>query len=181
MKTSKWIAPSLIVAVFVVGACNTTPKTTPERAEQTVAVNAAIAKFKSRDPGMAKWFDDAYGYAVLPAVGKGAAGVGGAFGRGQVFDNGAFIGYCKMTQATLGLALGGQRYSEVVFFKDKDALDRFAAGKLEFAAQASAIAVRAGASSDAAYSNGVAVFTMPIKGAMFEAALGGQRFTFEQG
>ena len=170
----------LLIPVLVLGACSTTPTTETDREEQSEEVRITIDQLKSRDPGLTKWFNEAYGYAVFPSVGKGAVGVGGAFGRGQVFEEGEFIGYSKLSQATVGLALGGQEYAEAIFFKDKYALRRFTGGNFEFAAQASAVAVRAGASADADYNNGVAVFTMPLGGAMFEASIGGQKFKFEQ-
>ena len=170
----------LLVPVFVLGACSTTPTTETDRDLQSAEVKTTIDKLKSRDPGLSKWFTEAYGYAVFPSVGKGAVGVGGAFGRGQVFEKGAFIGYSKLSQASIGLALGGQEYAEAIFFKDKYALKNFTSGTFEFAAQASAVAVRAGASADADYNNGVAVFTMPLGGAMFEASIGGQKFKFEK-
>lgn len=168
----------LLLPVAALLACSTPPTTEADRAEQSADVATAISKFKSRDPSLAQWFDDAHGYAVFPAVGKGAAGLGGAFGRGQVFEQGGFLGYSKLSQATVGLALGGQKYAEVVFFKDKYVLGRFTGGEYELAAQASAVAVRAGASADADYNHGVAIFTMPLGGAMFEASVGGQKFDF---
>src|SRR3954454_19893714 len=88
-------------------------------------VAAVIAKFKEKDPGMARVFADAYGYAVFPTVGKGAIGIGGARGKGWVYQHGHLIGRSTLTQVTIGFQLGGQAYSEVVFFKDQAALDNF--------------------------------------------------------
>ena len=48
------------------------------------------------------------------------------------------------------LQFGGQAYSEVVFFKDRAALDNFTRGRLKLDAQASAIALTARASGDLA-------------------------------
>jgi len=169
----------LMIPALLLGACSTVPDSEGAREEQSAEVKSTIELFKSRDPGLDKWFQEAYGYAVFPSVGKGGVGVGGAFGRGQVFENGTFIGYSKLSQATIGLQLGGQEYSEIIFLKDKYALRSFTGGDFEFAAQASAVAVHAGASADADYSNGVAVFTMARGGAMFEASIGGQKFGYE--
>jgi len=178
-KTTRILLHGLVPALLL-GACSTVPTTEADREEQSTEVKDTIELFKSRDPGLSKWFTEAHGYAVFPTVGKGGMGVGGAFGRGQVFENGTFIGYSKLSQATIGLQLGGQEYAEVIFLKDKYALSSFTSGTFEFAAQASAVAVRAGASADADYNNGVAVFTMPRGGAMFEASVGGQKFGYEK-
>ena len=49
------------------------------------------------------------------------------------------IGAAERTQVTIGAQLGGQGYSEIVFFKDQAALDDFKRNNLEFAANASAV------------------------------------------
>ena len=128
---------------------------------------------------MKVFFDQARGYAIFPTVGKGGIGIGGAYGKGKVFEREKLIGRTKLMQATIGFQLGGQAYREIIFFKDKNALDHFTSGNFEFSAQASAIAVTAGAATDADYSDGVAVFTMPKGGLMYEASIGGQKFSFD--
>jgi lipid-binding SYLF domain-containing protein len=140
---------------------------------------SVLAKFQEKDPGLAKVFADAYGYAVFPTVGKGAIGIGGARGKGDVFERGRPIGKSTLTQVTIGLQLGGQAYSEVILFKDKTALDDFKRGNFEFDAQASAIAVTARASRDIAYNRGVAILTMGKGGLMYEASVGGQKFSYK--
>ncbi|MGH6885855.1 MAG: hypothetical protein ACREGK_07265 [Geminicoccales bacterium] len=139
----------------------------------------AIAEFKKADPGIEAFFNEAHGYAIFPEITKGAIGIGGARGDGTVFEGGSSIGSSTMTQVTIGLQLGGQTYREAIFFKDKAALDNFKLGNYEVAAGASAIAVTDGASKTAAYDKGVAVFTMGTGGLMFEASIGGQKFSFE--
>lgn len=168
---------AMIVAMVMIG-CSTAPKTEAKKDLQTEQVQQTIKDFKAQDSSMAKLFDTAYGYAVFPEVAKGAAGIGGAHGRGQVFEQGRFIGYCDLSQATIGLQLGGQVYSELIFFQNKATLDEFKAGDLAFAAQASAVAAKAGASADADYQRGVIVFTMAKGGLMYEASIGGQSFDF---
>jgi hypothetical protein len=140
---------------------------------------AAIAEFKNADPSIETFFQNAYGYAIFPQIAKGAIGIGGAAGDGTVFQGGEVIGSSSMSQVTLGLALGGQTYREAIFFKDKTALDNFKQGNFEMAAEASAVAVKTGASKTADYSRGVAIFTMAKGGLMFEASIGGQKFTYE--
>ncbi len=141
-------------------------------------VPPVIAKFKEKDPGMEKIFSDAVGYAVYPSVGKGAIGVGGAHGNGWVYEGGKLIGKSSLTQVTVGFQLGGQAYSEIVFFQTRQALDNFKLGHLKLDAQASAIALTARASVDLAYRNGVAIVTMAKGGLMYEASVGGQKFSY---
>ncbi len=138
----------------------------------------AIAEFKKADPSIQAFFSEAHGYAVFPEITKGAIGIGGAQGDGTVFEGNSSIGSSTMTQVTIGLQLGGQTYREVIFFRDKAALDNFKLGNYEVAAGASAIAIKDGASKTADYDQGVAIFTMGTGGLMFEASIGGQKFSF---
>jgi lipid-binding SYLF domain-containing protein len=139
---------------------------------------AVIAKFKEKDPGMAEIFAKANGYAVFPTVAKGAIGVGGARGKGYVYQDGKLIGLSTLTQVTIGFQLGGQVYSEVVFFQNSEAMENFKLGHLKVDAQASAIALTARAAADLAYRSGVAIVTMAKGGLMYEASVGGQNFSF---
>ena len=141
-------------------------------------VQKAIIAIKKADPGIETFFKNAAGYAVFPTVGKGGIVIGGAFGKGLVIVDGTVDGYTSMSQATIGLQLGGQKYSQFIFFRDETAVGHFRRGNFEFNAQASAVAITAGASADAAYDSGVAVFTHAAGGLMFEASIGGQRFKY---
>ncbi len=141
-------------------------------------VSATIAKFKNKDPNLKVFFAKAYGYAVFPTVAKGGIGIGGAYGEGKVYEKTAYVGQTSLAQVTIGLQLGGQAYSELIFFKDKAAIDRFKSGSFELNAQASAVAATSGASADADYSDGVAIFTLAKGGLMYEASVGGQKFGF---
>ena len=127
---------------------------------------------------MESYFEDSYGYAIFPSVGKGAIVIGGAHGRGIVYEQGGLIGTAKMTQLTVGFQWGGQAYSEVLFFKNAEALESFKKSELEFSGQVSAVAITKGASADIAYENGVAVYTITKAGLMYEASLGGQKFKY---
>ena len=138
-----------------------------------------IAKFKEKDPRVAKAFETAYGYVLYPSVGKGAIGIGGARGKGEVFEQGKKIGTSTLTQVTVGFQLGGQAYSEVIFFKDKTAIDDFKRGNFELSAQASAVALDARAAGDMPYSKGVAIATMAKGGLMYEASVGGQKLSYK--
>jgi len=142
-------------------------------------VQKAIIAIKSADPGIEAFFENAAGYAVFPGVGKGGFIIGGAYGKGLVIANEQVAGYTSMTQGTIGLQAGGQKYSQFIFFKDDVALGDFKRGNFELGAQASAVAITAGASADAAYDKGVAIFTHVVGGLMFEGTVGGQRFKYE--
>lgn len=170
---------AVLAGTAALAGCSTAPKTAEGKASLSSEVQAALSTAKSADPSLAAFLDKAYGYAVFPTVGKGAIGVGGAYGRGEVFEKGRKIGYCDLSQATIGLQLGGQAYTEILAFEDKAALERFKTGKLAFAAQATAVALKSGAGANAKFTDGVAVFTMGEAGLMFEASIGGQSFSFQ--
>ena len=146
------------------------------------------------------FFKNCYGYAVFPTIGKGGFVVGGAHGKGRVYEKGNYIGNTTVTQLSVGFQAGGQAYSQIVFFEDKRALEEFTSGNFEFEAGVSAVAITAaaggaagtegasasasGGKKDAAtagssYYKGMAVFTIVKGGAMFEAAVAGQKFTYE--
>ena len=141
--------------------------------------NDTIALMKKADAGLTKFFSGATGYAVFPNVAKGAIGVGGAHGSGVLFEGGAGIGKTTVSQVTVGFQLGGQAYSEIVFFENAATLSNFKHGNFAFAAQVSAVAIKSGASANAKYQCGVAVFTMAKGGLMYEASVGGQKFGFQ--
>lgn len=145
-----------------------------------------------------QFFDHAYGYAVFPTIGKGGIGIGGAHGSGRVYAQGNYVGDTKMTQVTIGLQLGGQAFSQIIFFEDERAYREFTGGNFEFGAQASAVAITAGAQAGAGttgtsagagtsqrdtrtrgeYYRGMAVFTVAKGGLMYEASIGGQKFSY---
>jgi lipid-binding SYLF domain-containing protein len=145
-----------------------------------------------------KFFDKCYGYAVFANVGKGGIGVGAAHGTGRVYEKGKLVGDVKMNQVSVGAQLGGQAYSEIIFFEDKRAFDEFTSGSFEFGAEVGAVAITAGAGAKAGssgssagasggkhdattaggYHKGIAVFTVAKGGAMYEATVSGQKFKY---
>ncbi len=157
-----------------------------------------IALFK-KSPAVKSFFKNAYGYAVFPNVGKGGIGIGGAYGKGKVYRGGKVTGTVSLFKASIGLQLGGQVFSEIIFLKDKRAYHDFTSGNFEFDATASAVAITVGAEARAGtqgttagvssspqagtqvasgYRKGMAVFVHAKGGLMFEAAVGGQKFSF---
>ncbi|MGB5298514.1 MAG: lipid-binding SYLF domain-containing protein [Thiogranum sp.] len=142
-------------------------------------VQEAIAAFKATDPELNTFFDKAHGYAVFPSVGKAGMGIGGAYGKGVVYEQGEEIGSTTLKHISMGFEFGGESYREIIFFQDKKTLDDFKQGNYELGAQASAVAIKKGASKNADFDKGVAVFTQTKGGLMFDASVGGQKFTFE--
>ncbi len=164
-----------LILAFAAGAC-AQPGWDPSAEQQAMET---IAAFKEANPNLNSFFNEAQGYAVFPTVGKGAVGLGASYGEGTVFEKGRAIGLSSVTKVDLGLQLGGKTFRQIVFFKDQIAFDGFKAGNFTFAADASAVAINEGATATADYSRSVAVFTMSTGGLMFEAAVGGQKFSFE--
>ena len=128
--------------------------------------NEAKEEFITTDGLMKNLFENAYGYVILPNVGKGAIGIGGAAGNGVAYEQGSIVGMASMKQATIGFQFGGQAYREVIFFETKAQMDRFKQNKIEISAQASAVAVTAGASATAKYRDGIMIFTQAKGGLM---------------
>jgi lipid-binding SYLF domain-containing protein len=177
----KWMAAmaGVVTAMAALSGCATAPTSTEGKADLDRDVKTALAKAKAQDPTLQAFLDKAYGYAIFPDVRKGAVGVGGAYGKGEVFERGTKIGYCDLSQATIGLQLGGQAYTEIITFENKAVLENFKNGNLRFSGQATAVALKAGAGSNAQYIDGVRVLTVGEQGLMFEAAIGGQTFSFQ--
>ena len=141
-------------------------------------VEETIAKFKEADASMKVFFDKTYGYVVFPSIGKGGFIIGGGHGDGWVYEKGRHIGRATVTELTVGAQIGGQSFSEIIFFAKKPAIDDFKRGNWELDAQASVIVVKTSASKDASYDDGVAVFTMPKSGLLVEATVGAQKFEY---
>lgn len=166
---------------------------------QAEKYSRTVETFK-KSPAVQPFFKSAYGYAVFPTVGKAGFGIGGAYGSGQVYRRGKVTGTAKLFKGTIGFQLGGQAFSEIIFFEDKRAYDDFTSGNFEFDAVASAVAITAGAQAKAgtegvtagasagpatgaqaktSYRRGMAVFVHTIGGLMYEAAIGGQKFSYD--
>ena len=170
---------AIVTGLAILSGCATAPMCAEDRTALSRDINTALAKAKVQDSGLQAFLNKAYGYAIFPTVGKGAAGVGGAYGKGEVYERGRKIGYCDLSQATIGLALGGQTFTEIIAFENKAALDDFKNGKLKFAAQATGTALKAGASANAKFTDGVSVLTANPEGLMGESSVGGQTFSFQ--
>ena len=158
-----------------------------------------IAVFKKASQSGA-YFGKSYGYAVFPTIGKGGVVVGGAYGKGRVYEKGRYVGDTSVTQITDGFQLGGEAYSQIIFFEDQRAFKEFTSGNFEFGAQAQAVAITAGASAAttttgagasasvtqhdaknvATSYKGMTTFTVAKGGLMYEASIGGQKFNYKK-
>ncbi len=167
------------LAFVALTGCATAPSSSSEKEDLQKSAQATLDTARKQDASIGAILDKSVGVAVFPSVGKGAVGVGGAYGRGILFEGGAMTGYCDLSQATIGIQLGGQTYAEIIAFEDKAAVERFKKNEVAFSGQASAVAVKSGAGANAKYNHGVAVFTMSESGLMYEASLGGQKFSYQ--
>lgn len=158
--------------------CATTPQSPEGRQDLKAAADQTVERMTARDPSLQDLLDRSAGYAVFPTVGKGGAVVGGAYGRGILYQDGAPIGFVDLSQASVGAQLGGQSYSELIVFQSESALNRVKGGPFNVTADMSAVAVTAGAAASAAFNQGVAIFTIPKAGAMLEVSVGGQKINF---
>lgn len=168
----------LILAVILTAGCSPVPKTAEAMNVLEAEVAETITLMKRMDPGIQRFFDQSAGYAVLPKIFKGAFWVGGAYGRGLVFENDQMLGYTNMSQATLGFSFGGEFFREIIFFRTPSDLARFKSGEFTLSAQATAVALTAGAAAKADYKDGMAVFVMADSGLMVDVSIGGQKFGF---
>ena len=159
---------------------------------------AALSVFRAAEDTQ-RFFKNSYGYAVFPTIGKGGIGIGGAYGKGKVYRAGVATGTTSLANISIGFQLGGQAFSEIIFFKDKEAYDKFTRGSFQFSAQATAVVITAGAQAQAGstgssagasvgtstsqaagnYVYGMAVFVHPKGGLMYEASIAGQKFGFK--
>jgi len=150
-----------------------------EGAEYDEKAQVALTAFKEKDSKVQSFIDKSAGYVVIPTVGKAGLGIGGARGKGVLYENGEVTAVVTLSQLSFGFQWGGQAYSEFIFFEDAATLENFKRGNYELNAQASAVAVTAGASADAEFNGGMAIFTQAKGGLMYEAAIGGQKFKVE--
>jgi len=175
---SKVIVAGLALASFALTATSWAWDA-DEAEEYHAKAQEAIAAFKEKDPSIEKFFETSSGYVVIPTVGKAGFGLGGARGKGVLYENGEVTANVTLSQLSFGFQWGGQAYSEFIFFEDAAILENFKRGNYELGAQASAVAISAGVSADAEFNGGMAIFTQAKGGLMYEASIGGQKFKVE--
>ncbi len=168
-------------------------------AAQVEDYSSTINVFKD-SPAVKTFFNNAYGYAVFPNIGKAGFVVGGSYGTGQVYKGGKVTGKSSVIKGSIGFQVGGKVFSQIVFFQDKRAYNEFTGGNFEFDATAQAVVITAGAEAQTgtagnsagasagpktgiqaktSYTKGMATFVHAKGGLMYEFSVGGQKFTFE--
>ncbi len=169
--------PFLVFMVTVLASCSSTIDASKR---DQIAQDSQVAKekFIESSNNLDELFQKAAGYAIFPNVGKGAMVAGGASGNGAVYENGQLIGYAKLKQVDIGFQLGGQAFRQVILFQTSKELERFKNGNFELSGNASAIAMDDGIAKSVEFRDGLAIATMPKAGAMFEVAVGGQKFEY---
>jgi lipid-binding SYLF domain-containing protein len=178
MKTVKIGLMCFFVFMLMACGCAVEPKKPEDKAVLSSEVDKAIAVMKAKDKSIQKFFDKSYGYAVLPKIFKAALLAGGAYGKGEVYEQGTMVGYCDITQISGGLSVGGEFFREIIFFRDKEDLEKFKSEEYTLSAQVTGVALVWGAAAKADYKAGMAVFIMTDAGVMVDASLGGQKFNY---
>ncbi len=171
----------LLAAIGAIGAagCATSPPATgAQRSALQEEAEAALEAMEAKDPSLAPIVKGAYGYAIFPSIAQGGLVVGGATGRGVAYQKGRMVGYVELNQASIGAQLGGQTFSELLVFEDPSAFAKLQSGDFTFGADASAVAITAGAGSTARFDDGVAAFVMPESGLMANLSLNGQKLDY---
>ncbi len=169
------------VAISVLAATSTVMADwQPDQSDQKqMNAQAAIEKIKEKIPRSAMYFEQAYGFAILPSVTRVAVGFGGAYGKGLVVEGDNLIGKTGFWQFTSGLQLGVNNFSMIVFFKDQEALEYFKAREIQFSGQAGLAVATFGVAGTPAYNEGVAIITMTRLGLIAEFSYGGIKFTYK--
>ena len=167
---------NLVIIVLTITSQVSIAQTKESNSEFIKESKEELAKMIEKSPNLQSYYDQSYGYAVFPKVTKVGVSLGVAAGKGIVFKNHLAINMSKLKQLTFGVQFGAQKYCEVIFFQNDESFEQFMNKKLKLYGQASAVALKVGASADLSYSYGVAVFTQTIGGLMFEASIGGQHF-----
>jgi lipid-binding SYLF domain-containing protein len=167
------------LAAGLLAGCETTaPRSAAERAALTESSQGTLASYKARDPSLEPLIKKAVGWAIFPEIGKGAFGIGGSYGKGEVYERGRLIGHADVTEISAGLQVGAQSFSQILLFLRPEDLEKFKRGDWTVAGNVSAVALSAGAAGTTDPSKGVIVLVDTRGGLMAEAAVGGQRYRF---
>ncbi len=178
MRPTARVAIVLQFVAALLVSCSTAPSTPGGRDVLLQQASNTMSEMNKDDPALHELTRKSYGYALFPEVAKGGLVFGGGYGRGVVYEQGQHIGYADLSQASFGLQVGGQTYSELIVFENTAALERLKQGRVELAADASAVILKTGAAVNARFVDGIADIVRPIGGAMAEATVGGQQVTY---
>jgi lipid-binding SYLF domain-containing protein len=167
--------------MIALAACATAPKTASGRSDLEASAETTLQTMRTKDPGLGALLQSAHGYAVFPEIGKGGMIVGAAYGRGILYERGQKVGYVELNQGSIGAQLGGQTFSELIVFRSEFDVAKLKAGNFSLGANASAVALTAGASASAEFDEAIVVFTLPRGGLMAELTVSGQQLNYSPG
>lgn len=174
----------LLLSLFIFQGITAQKKDSKSERKDNKEIMAKAMEVKQmmieKDEALAEFFDNSEGYVIFPSVGKGGFIVGGAYGRGVVFEDGMHVGNASLKQLDVGLQAGGKSYSEIIFFETEEALNKFKDDKFELSAEVSATIIDEGVAKKAKFKDNILVMIMPRKGLMVDASIGAQRFDYEK-
>jgi lipid-binding SYLF domain-containing protein len=182
-RPKKWlpiagIALLALAAVACGGSKDGAKDAQSAKLERNPDVAETVTRFKAKDPTIESLFAKSAGYFIVPTVGEGAFIIGGGHGKGEMFEGGTFIGQISVSEMSIGAQVGGQSYSELVFFEKEADVRRVKEGSFAFGAEVTAVAADKGAAQSGTFKDGTMAFVLPKKGLMASAAIGGQKIDF---
>lgn len=172
------VVPALVLVALMITGCKTAPKSTDEKADLRQQAQALLSTAQQQSPVVKDFVAKSEAYAVFPSIGEGGFLVAGGYGKGVFYEHGKIAGYCDASQLSIGATIGGQSFSELIFFENEFASTQFKSGSYSLDAKVSAVALDA-AAGKAAYTKGIAVVVLDRNGLMAQASVGGQKFRYQ--
>ena len=167
-----------VVVVACVAGCATAPDTRAGRSDLEASARQTLRDMTLRQPSIQQVLNTSAGYVVFPRIGEGGVIVGGAYGQGVLFEGGRRTGFVKVEQASVGAVLGGKSYSEILVFRDREALRDVKDGEYELRADADVVVLTAGAAATTTFKGKVVAFVLPVGGLMVDVSVAGQRLQY---
>lgn len=179
MSVSRTIA--LLTALFagLFAGCATAPATQAERQSLQTSARATLDEMIARNPAIQDTIRNAPGYAVFPSIGKGGVLVGGAHGRGILYERGVPTGFVSVEQASIGAQLGGQTFAQLLVLRTPQQVADVRAGRFTAGADLGVVVLTTGASARTNFNPNASVFVMPRGGLMVDVSVNGQRIKYQ--
>jgi lipid-binding SYLF domain-containing protein len=166
-------------AALAVPSCASSPKNATEQHDLNNQAAATLREMQSRNPNITNVLQGAYAYAVFPDVGKGAFIVGGAGGRGVLYEHGVPTGNVRISKASFGASVGAQSMAELVVLGDQNAVNQIKSGSFDLGGNVQAVVIQTGGGLPTGTLRGTSVYVMPRGGAMVDVSVSGQRISFQ--
>jgi lipid-binding SYLF domain-containing protein len=168
-----------VAAAFAFAGCAGRQPTAQQQLTLMQQADAALNAMVQRDPALHGVLNSAAAYAVFSDIGVASTGDRGAYGHGVLYEHGQLIGEVNLAQASVGVQLGGQTFSELLVLTDPAQVERLKQNQFSLGTGTSAIALEPGASAAADFRNGEAVFVMPRGGLTASIAVDGQQIGYQ--